>query len=270
VDCFALIKRGFCEQYATTMTMLMRMAGYPARYVLGYLPGTIAQNTLLWQVTSQQKHAWVEVYFPSFGWIPFDPTGGSIGQPTVLPVGSPVGPTSSPGASFGSEPAVPRPSRRTGAGDQGTGPSGGDGGLAGLLIPGSLGGVGGLGLLLLWMRRSRPLERPDAVYRNVVGLASRLGYRPRPTQTVYEYTGMLAEVVPKARDPLGVVATAAVEATYGRRQLGTARLVSLSAAHRRVRQALLRLAFRWPRHRGSKPPSGGPGATGGSATVRRR
>jgi hypothetical protein len=264
VDCFALIRRGFCEQYATTMTMLMRMAGYPARYVLGYLPGTIAQNTLLWQVTSQQKHAWVEVYFPSYGWIPFDPTGGSIGQPTVLPLGSP-GPTSSPGASFGSEPTDPRPSRRTGVGDQGVVPSSGDGGLAGLLLPSTLGGVGAVGLLLLWMRRSRPLERPDVVYRNVVKLASRVGYRPRPTQTVYEYTGMLAEVVPRARDPLGVVATATVEATYGRRQLGTARLVSLSAAHRVIRQALLRLAFRWPRRRGPKPPSGGPGAT-----VRRR
>jgi hypothetical protein len=270
VDCFALIRRGFCEQYATTMTMLMRMDGYPARYVLGYLPGTIAQNTLLWQVTSQQKHAWVEVYFPSFGWIPFDPTGGSIGQPTVLPPGSPVGPTSSPGASFGSEPTDPRPSRRTGAGGQGTVPSSGDGGLAGLLIPGSLGGVVAVGLLLLWMRRARPLERPDAAYRSVVKLASRLGYRPRPTQTVYEYTGMLAEVVPKARDPLGVVATAAVEATYGRRQLGTARLVSLSAAHRRVRQALLRLAFKWPRRRGPNSRSGGPGSPGGSAAGRRR
>jgi hypothetical protein len=182
----------------------------------------------------------------------------------VLPLGSP-GPTSSPGASFGSEPTDPRPSRRTGVGDQGVVPSSGDGGLAGLLLPSTLGGVGAVGLLLLWMRRSRPLERPDVVYRNVVKLASRVGYRPRPTQTVYEYTGMLAEVVPRARDPLGVVATATVEATYGRRQLGTARLVSLSAAHRVIRQALLRLAFRWPRRRGPKPPSGGPGAT-----VRRR
>jgi len=269
VDCFALIKRGFCEQYATTMTMLMRMAGYPARYVLGYLPGTIAQNTLTWQVTSQQKHAWVEVYFPSFGWIPFDPTGGSIGQPTVLPRGSPGPSTSIPLATN----PFARGSGATpdeNAGGLGKGSSGGPGIPGWLLIPSVGGGLGALALFLLWFRRPTRLERPDIVYRNVVKLASRVGYRPRPTQTVYEYTGMLAEIVPRARDPLGVVATAAVEATYGRRQLGTARLVSLSAAHRGVRQALLRLAFRWPRHRGPKPPSGGPGATGGSATVRRR
>jgi hypothetical protein len=269
VDCFALIKRGFCEQYATTMTMLMRMAGYPARYVLGYLPGTIAQNTLTWQVTSQQKHAWVEVYFPTFGWIPFDPTGGSIGQPTVLPRGSP-GPSNLP-------PVPTNPFARgsgatpdESAGGLGNGSSGGPGIPGWLLIPSAGGGLGALALFLLWFRRPPRLERPDIVYRNVVKLASRVGYRPRPTQTVYEYTEMLAEIVPRARGPLGVVATAAVEATYGRRQLGTARLVSLSAAHRAVRQAVLRLAFTWPRHRAPKPPSGGPGATGGSGTVRGR
>ena len=76
------------------------------------------------------------------------------------------------------------------------------------------------------MLRRRPgrLERPDSVYQSVVRLASRLGYRPQPTQTVYEYTGMLADVVPQAREPLDVVATAAVEVTYGKRQLGTDRL----------------------------------------------
>jgi hypothetical protein len=267
VDCFALIKRGFCEQYATTMTMLMRMAGYPARYVVGYLPGTIAQNTLIWQVTSQQKHAWVEVYFPSFGWIPFDPTGGSIGQPTVLPRGSPGPSTVIPSAATVPF-ATSSGSSNANAGG-GSSSSGGSSLPGGLLIPSAVGGFGALALILLWFRRPTRLERPDIVYRNVVKMASRLGYRPRPTQTVYEYTGMLAEIVPRARDPLGVVATAAVEATYGRRQLGTARLISLSAAHRLVRQALLRLAFRWPRRRGPKPQSGGPGATGGSATVRR-
>ncbi len=89
VDCFALLHKGFCQQYATTMTMLMRLEGYPARYVLGYLPGAVSQNTLQEQVTTQQLHSWVEVYFPSYGWIPFDPTGGP-GKPTVLPAGQAV------------------------------------------------------------------------------------------------------------------------------------------------------------------------------------
>ncbi len=272
VDCFALIKKGFCEQYATTMTMLMRMAGYPARYVLGYLPGAIDPNTLVQQVTNQQKHAWVEVYFPSYRWIPFDPTGGAVGQPTVLPPGVAVSPTPSPISSLNPEGSGGdvRPSRGTGGGGQGAGSSSGDNGPAALLVSAILVGTILLAIFALWWRRPRRLEKPDTVYQNVVKLASRLGYRPRPTQTVYEYTSMLAEVVPKARVPLAVVATAAVEVTYGRRELGTEGLVSLTAAHRLVRQALLRLAFRLPRLRGRKPRSGGAGATGRGVAGDRR
>jgi transglutaminase-like putative cysteine protease len=254
VDCFALIKRGFCEQYATTMTMLMRMAGYPARYALGYLPGAISQNTLIQQVTSQRKHAWVEVFFPTYGWIPFDPTGGSVGQPTQLPPGAAISPSPLPSTSF--NPFVTdgpiRPSVVPGGA---TGSGTGDSGPAGLLIPFLLLVVVLLAVFVMWQRRPRPLERPETVYRNLVKLASRLGYKPQPTQTVYEYTGMLSDLVPSARDPLGEVAVATVEVTYGKRQLANARLVSLSAAERAVRQALLRLAFRLPRLRGRKPRS---------------
>jgi hypothetical protein len=131
--------------------------------------------------------------------------------------------------------------------------SGGPGGL--ILVPAILLLVAALALFVLWRRRSLRLEDPDSVYRDVVKLASRLGYKPRPTQTVYEYTGMLADVVPRARESLGVVATASVEVTYGKRQLSSERLEFLALAHRLVRQALLGLAIRLPRlrHRDRKP-----------------
>ena len=265
VDCFAFIREGFCEQYATTMTMLMRMEGYPARYVQGYLPGALAQNTLLQQVTSQQKHSWVEVFFPSYGWIPFDPTGGGVGQPTILVPGAALA-SPSPGPSDSGSQGGPDDAQRqkkppSGGGN--TTPSGDSGGVATVLVPGVLGGGLLLAVFVAWRRRPRGLDEPDAVYRSVVRLASRLGYRPRPTQTVYEYTGMLAEVVPNARDSLGVVAMATVEVTYGRRRLGSERLNTLAAAQRAVRGALLRLTLRIPGLRGR-------GRTGGSGASRRR
>ena len=262
VDCFAFIREGFCEQYATTMTMLMRMAGYPARYVQGYLPGSIAQNTLIQQVTSQQKHSWVEVYFPGYGWIPFDPTGGGVGQPTILVPGVALSssPSPSPGANASGANATARPSKPPAPGGGGTS---GDAGPAGLLIPTGLGSMLALALFVLWRRRPRRLDEPATVYGNLVKLASRLGYKPQPTQTVYEYTGMLAEIVPKARDSLGVVAMATVEVSYGRRRLGSERLVTLAAAQRMVRQALLRLALRIPRFHMRRKPRG-------SAKVTRR
>jgi hypothetical protein len=257
VDCFQVTKNGFCEQYATTMTMLMRMEGYPARYVEGYLAGKIDQFSRQQQVTGQQRHAWVEVYFPNYGWIPFDPTGGAVGLPTELPPGAAVAPTPSPKAS--SSPSVsPSAARPIASHPDNGGASGSttDTG-SGLLLPGLITVVVLIGLFVVVRRRPRRLDSPDAIYRSVVSLAGRLGYKPSPTQTVYEYTGMLADVVPRARDPLGQVATAKVEVAYGRRALTPERLVSLTEARRVVRQALLRLFFRLPTR---KPKPGKPGA----------
>ncbi len=266
VDCFALYQKGFCEQYATTMTMLMRLEGFPARYVEGYLPGRVEQYTLIQQVTAQQRHAWVEVFFPGYGWIPFDPTGGSIGQPTELPAGSAVQatpiPSLTPGPSGNSIPGKPRID--TGDTPNGTG-GGSTGGPGGLLIPAGIALLIGAGLLFVWLRRPHQLHAPDTVYRGIVRLASRLGYKPLPTQTIYEYTGMLADIVPLARDPLGVVATAEVEVTYGRGSLGGARLAGLAEAEQKVRAALLRLVFKLPGRR-PKPPSSASRSQGGGST----
>jgi transglutaminase-like putative cysteine protease len=263
VDCFALVKNGFCEQYATTMTMLMRMEGYPARYVQGYLPGPIDEHSLVQEVTTQQKHAWVEVWFPNYGWIPFDPTGGGVGQPTELVPGSAVVATPTPSIAFNPQPTPKvKTSHAPGTGSTATSTSGDNG--AAVFVPALLFGVLVLALFILWRRRPRQQEGADTVYRSVVRLASRLGYKPRPTQTVYEYTNMLAEVVPRAREPLAVVATATVESAYGRRQLGDERLISLAAAHRLVRQALLRLALRLPRIRRPGRGKGGSRARKGA------
>jgi hypothetical protein len=244
VDCFALIRRGFCQQYATTMAMLMRLAGYPARYVLGYLPGAVQQNTFIEQVTTQQLHAWVEVYFPSYGWIPFDPTGGP-GQPTVLPAGSAVKATPAPTVAPTSSGGASRPTPVHNDGGV-TGATTSGNSLAPLLVPLIFLVVLALALFTYWRRRPRRPDEPDTVYRRVVWLASRLGYKPRPTQTVYEYAGMLARIVPTARDSLGVVATATVEVQYGKRQLGIERLTALARAQRTVQQALLRLVLKMP------------------------
>ncbi len=244
VDCFALIRRGFCQQYATTMTMLMRLAGYPARYVLGYLPGAVAQNTFVEQVTTQQLHSWVEVYFPTYGWIPFDPTGGP-GQPTILPRGQAVAPTPAPSATPSSAGATLQPTPTPGSGGA-AGPTSQNNSVPPFLIPLVLVLVVGLALFTFWRRRPRRPDQPDTVYRRIVWLASKLGYKPRPTQTVYEYAGMLARVIPVARDSLGVVATATVEVQYGKRQLSSAQLTVLARAQSRIQQALLRLALRLP------------------------
>jgi transglutaminase-like putative cysteine protease len=64
---------GFCQQYAAAMGVMLRQAGVPSRVVLGYMhPPVNKQGNFT--ITTNDAHAWVEAYFPTIGWIPFDPT----------------------------------------------------------------------------------------------------------------------------------------------------------------------------------------------------
>jgi hypothetical protein len=65
-------KEGYCTYYASAMTVMCRMAGLPARYVEGFLAQPGADGFAY--VTGKEAHAWTEVYFEGFGWVPFDPT----------------------------------------------------------------------------------------------------------------------------------------------------------------------------------------------------
>jgi transglutaminase-like putative cysteine protease len=81
-------RRGYCEQFASAMTVLLRSVGIPARLVTGYGPGTLNPVTGLLEVRNSDAHAWVEVFFAGVGWVEFEPTPGfpdtaSLGGPAV-------------------------------------------------------------------------------------------------------------------------------------------------------------------------------------------
>jgi hypothetical protein len=76
-DFFLFTSRtGYCEQFATAMVVMLRTLHIPSRFVVGYAPGEYDSKTGEWVVRELDAHAWVEVFFPGFGWITFDPTGG--------------------------------------------------------------------------------------------------------------------------------------------------------------------------------------------------
>jgi len=89
-ECFATVKRGFCQWYAPTMAVVLRNVGIPARIVEGFLPGERSGNDEI--IRNNNAHAWVEVYFPGNGWVTFDPTGGNL--PGQLPATLPSAPQS--------------------------------------------------------------------------------------------------------------------------------------------------------------------------------
>jgi len=73
VSTFLLLnKQGYCTHFASSMTVLCRMVGLPARYVEGFV--ATPDETGMAVVTGEQGHAWTEVYFKGFGWLTFDAT----------------------------------------------------------------------------------------------------------------------------------------------------------------------------------------------------
>jgi transglutaminase-like putative cysteine protease len=75
VDQFLFVtRRGYCEQISTSLAVMLRTLGIPAREATGYVPGPYDPLTDLYTVQAQDAHAWVQVWFPGYGWQSFDPT----------------------------------------------------------------------------------------------------------------------------------------------------------------------------------------------------
>ncbi len=84
-------KRGYCQQFAGAMAVLLRALGYSARVAVGFLPGTYDVNTRAWDVSTNDYHAWVQVLFPGYGWLSFDPTPTKFrSNPTIALYDDPV------------------------------------------------------------------------------------------------------------------------------------------------------------------------------------
>ena len=75
-------KRGYCDNFSTSMVVMLRSIGIPARWVKGFAPGEINQNAAgesVYRITNNEAHSWVEAYMPGLGWMPFEPTIGFSG-----------------------------------------------------------------------------------------------------------------------------------------------------------------------------------------------
>lgn len=73
-------RTGYCEQFASSMALLARILGIPARVGMGYTAGA-QQPDGGWVVRTEDAHAWPELYFSGVGWLRFEPTpGGDAGQ----------------------------------------------------------------------------------------------------------------------------------------------------------------------------------------------
>jgi transglutaminase-like putative cysteine protease len=116
---FLTNKTGFCEQYAAAMAWLVRTAGIPARVAFGFARGNnvrVSNGEYTFTLTNRNLHAWTEVYFQGFGWVPFDATpstyvAGSVSSawaPDPNQTTSPSsGPSLNPGATGNADEEIP-------------------------------------------------------------------------------------------------------------------------------------------------------------------
>jgi transglutaminase-like putative cysteine protease len=142
IAAFLKAKAGYCVHFATAMTIMARDLGIPARVAMGYLPGSPgARNSdgdTTYTVTSDDLHAWPELYFPGVGWVPFEPT---VSRGTVPGYALPISQASSTSTSASTPvptqtQSTPLPTDRT-AGSAGSTPT--DSGIGAASVLGAVG-----------------------------------------------------------------------------------------------------------------------------------
>jgi protein-glutamine gamma-glutamyltransferase len=67
-------KLGYCQQFSGAMALLLRMGGVPVRVATGFTTGSRDVHAGTFHVADTDAHAWDEVWFPTYGWVTFDPT----------------------------------------------------------------------------------------------------------------------------------------------------------------------------------------------------
>jgi len=79
---------GYCDNFSTSMAVMLRTLNIPTRWVKGFTGGTLldeagAGDGYVYEITNSNAHSWVEVYFSGIGWVPFEPTIGFSGASEI-------------------------------------------------------------------------------------------------------------------------------------------------------------------------------------------
>jgi transglutaminase-like putative cysteine protease len=232
------IREGYCDYYATAMVVMLRSLGIPARAVSGYAEGRYDEETRVYYITERDAHTWVEVFFPGYGWIEFEPTAGEtqLNRPTGDDaLNSPIMPEDlDPNANS----AIPQdqlmedqlPPDSAGAMPEDTtfledaaGFTSRNWWLWALLTPLMLGAG-------LWFIRRAQLrgpsgfdpELPPIFYDRLQRWAERLGLGGAASHTPYEQAQHLSRALPEGRAPITSITEHYVRYRFSRRTLATA------------------------------------------------
>jgi len=223
--CLFESRRGYCSHFASSMVVLCRAVGVPARVVTGYTSGEYDPDADMYVVLESNAHAWVEVFFPGYGWVEFEPSP-SLPVLTRLQRPEPAGPSG--GQITGGEQTPPEREPR-GAEEVEVPPDAapaaafqlslGWGGWLALLAVGLLLVIGG-GTWVWWRWSLRGLALVDGVYERMRRLARLLGVRRMIHQTDHEYARKLGHVVPDGQPEIDAITTLRVSSHFARHKPG--------------------------------------------------
>ncbi|MDE2836631.1 MAG: transglutaminase domain-containing protein [Chloroflexota bacterium] len=236
-------QQGYCDYYASAATVLMRAAGIPSRYVLGYAPGRLNTAWGVYEVLELNYHAWVEAYFPDYGWVRFEPT-----PPDAIEFGG-------EGLDFS-----PLPEDEVDLGDIGeiledeeedtfdvdfTPRTELPGWLVALLaIAGAIAVATPVFLWREWWWKLGSLPRSDELFAKMCRLGGALGLRKRPEQTPLEYALMLSSAMPEQQPQISRIVRAYVLGRYAPRTVPLSDLRLAEWSWGSLRWAMIRRFFR--------------------------
>ncbi|MGI8483239.1 MAG: DUF4129 domain-containing transglutaminase family protein [Thermomicrobiales bacterium] len=206
-------RSGYCEYSASAMAVMLRAVNVPARVVTGYYPGDYDQQQNGFVYLQKNAHAWVEAFFPWYGWIQFEPTSS---QPTVdhgdgqkseiqRTEAQPT-PTSTMAADEAALPTA-TPDLLDPAANGQQPPQldrigGGNGSSGRLLIAGAIAAAfvftGGV-LWIMWNWSLRGLSPSSSLYMRLLRFGRFAGIRPSSTATPHEVAESFAKSVPAVR-----------------------------------------------------------------------
>lgn len=116
VDWFLFdIQQGYCNYYASAMVVMLRSQGIPARMAAGFAQGNFDPSENAFVVRERDAHTWVEVYFPGYGWIEFEPTSAQApisrgDEPVAIPEAPTPTPSQPPPTPTPTDTPTPEPS----------------------------------------------------------------------------------------------------------------------------------------------------------------
>ena len=243
-------KTGYSEYFASAMTVLLRTQGVPARMVTGYTVGNQLPDHDIYVVTDSHSHGWVEVFFPGYGWISFEPTPGATIPVAVEPVaeerlgleGLPSVATEIPLCEFDDDEDceedfladnLPIPQQESL--------------LLQLLrrfLPWVIGIVAVAALVaasigVFWRRYLSPSPLPEVTFRHLAFLGRLNSMGPAGYQTPFQYLERLHSELPDQRENLSIIVGSYVRYLYGRRERTEEETERLVQAWLEVRMPLL-------------------------------